>query len=105
MKLFLSLIFSIFFTINIFAQEYTVSLSNNPEIQSYLKKKTDTKSTTKNKAVSELPFWDDFSADNIYPNPNLWSDKTVYINRTLAVNPPSIGVATLDAVDSQCKIY
>ncbi len=106
MKFFISVIISLLFVFDTVAQEYTISLNDNPQIKSYLKKNPDSEkkySAAKNPA--ELPFWDDFSTDYIYPNPELWTDKTAYINNTLAVNPPSLGVATLDAADSQGKIY
>lgn len=106
MKLFLSVIIILLFTFDILAQEYTISLKENPKIKSWLKNNPNSeKKYSKNKAILELPFWDDFSYNNIYPNSNLWQDQTAYINNTLAVNPPSLGVATLDAVNSQGKIY
>lgn len=106
MKFFLSVLISLLFTFDILAQEYTISLNGNPLIKSWLKNNPNSeKKYTENKVAVELPFWDDFSDNNIYPDSNLWQDKTAYINNTLAINPPSIGVATLDAVDSQGKIY
>jgi len=106
MKFFLSVLISLFFTFDILAQEYTISLNGNPLIKSWLKNNPNSeKKYTENKVAVELPFWDDFSDNNIYPDSNLWQDKTAYINNTLAINPPSIGVATLDAVNSQGKIY
>ncbi len=87
------------------AQEYTNSLSENPQIRNFVKENPIYKKNNKSKAVLELPFWDDFSDSYIYPKSGLWQDNAAYINNTLAVNPPSIGVATLDAVDSEGKIY
>ncbi|RLD52198.1 MAG: hypothetical protein DRI94_03865, partial [Bacteroidetes bacterium] len=106
MKIFLSVLISLLFTFDILAQEYTISLNSNPQIESYLKKHPNSeKKYTASKDPLELPFWDDFSDSNMFPNSNLWQDQTAYINNTLAINPPSIGVATMDAVDSQGKIY
>ncbi len=52
-----------------------------------------------------LPFMDDFS----YPGPNtnarLWLDSDVFVNQTLGEEPPSIGVATFDGVNSRGKPY
>jgi hypothetical protein len=55
----------------------------------------------------ELPFVDDFSkTGQIVPNPDLWSNsQSVYVNRTFAINPPTVGVATFDPFDSKGKIY
>ena len=47
-----------------------------------------------------LPFFDDFSNYTGYPNPNLWKDSDVYVNRSLPSNPINIGVATFDGLDS-----
>jgi hypothetical protein len=56
-------------------------------------------------APLELPFIDDFSSDEYIPDPGKWSDRDAFINRNYAVDPPSIGVATLDAIDSVGSIY
>ena len=48
----------------------------------------------------ELPFFDDFSNYTGYPNPSLWQDLDVYVNRSLPYNPINIGVATFDGLDS-----
>lgn len=45
-----------------------------------------------------LPFIDDFSTTQVTPDPNKWIDTDVYINATCPINPPSIGVATLDGL-------
>ncbi|MDR1740060.1 MAG: hypothetical protein LBR45_04820, partial [Bacteroidales bacterium] len=55
--------------------------------------------------VLNLPFIDDFSSIGPYPNPNKWSDNNVFINRTYGIHPPTIGVATFDALDENGKIY
>lgn len=52
-----------------------------------------------------LPFMDDFSYDSPYPDARLWLDKGPYVNKTMAVNPPSIGVATFDGVDEKGLPY
>lgn len=53
-----------------------------------------------------LPFFDDFSnVENIFPSPTHWTDNYVFINDDYAVNPPTIGVATLDAIDNFGRLY
>ena len=64
-----------------------------------------------------LPFWDDFSITTdgspdmlrIWGSDTIrqWGDSTrgVYVNSTLAINPPSYKVATLDGLDSNGQIY
>jgi Secretion system C-terminal sorting domain len=52
-----------------------------------------------------LPFMDDFSYSGPYPDRNLWADDKVFINNTMAHQPPSVGVATFDALDRNGKPY
>lgn len=47
-----------------------------------------------------LPFFDDFSGGGIYPSSELWLDDLTFINQTMGYEPPSIGVATFDGLDS-----
>ncbi|HET6226309.1 MAG TPA: T9SS type A sorting domain-containing protein [Bacteroidia bacterium] len=48
---------------------------------------------------------DDFSYPGPYPDPGLWLDKYVFINRTYAYAPPSIGVATFDGLNEKGYPY
>lgn len=78
----------------------------NPELSSekvekHLKK-------NKSKALNdtlELPFWDDFSSVQLYPDQAKWTDMSVYINSNFCQKMPSMGIATFDAVDSTGNIY
>ena len=53
----------------------------------------------------ELPFFDDFSYNNSCPDTALWVNKGVTISNTLPYNPPSIGAAVFDALDSLGNFY
>ena len=69
-----------------------------------------TRATTVNPAA--LPFWDDFSVTTDSPDSiRVWGSdttsqwnyslsKNVYVNATLAVNPPTYNVATFDGLDA-----
>ena len=46
-----------------------------------------------------LPFIDDFSNSNIFPNSANWADQQAFVNRSFAIDPLSIGVATLDGIN------
>ncbi len=105
LKYFLPAVFTAFI-INVFAQEAIVPLNNNP----YLQPKANKTKPTKNKGLKDikplqLPFIDDFSDTEIYPNDKRWLDKKVYINNSNAINPISIGVATFDAINEKGQIY
>ena len=52
-----------------------------------------------------LPFFDDFSGKGPYPKNDNWLDKNVFINSTLAYQPPSVGVATFDGIDEGGRPY
>lgn len=58
-----------------------------------------------NPIVLGLPFMDDFSYDGPATDPGLWADREVFVNKTMAENPPSIGVATMDGLDAVGKPY
>jgi len=47
----------------------------------------------------ELPFMDDFSYSGPFPSAALWLDRGPFVNATMSIRPPSIGVATFDGVD------
>jgi len=55
--------------------------------------------------VIELPFFDDFSTSNIFPNQNLWNGRDVFVNKDFPFLPVNIGAATFDAIDSTGNIY
>jgi len=53
-----------------------------------------------------LPFFDDFSTIEGIPDPGLWLfGENVFINKTLAINPPTLGVATFDGAKANGGIY
>ncbi|PHI20176.1 hypothetical protein CEQ90_09510 [Lewinellaceae bacterium SD302] len=53
----------------------------------------------------DLPFFDDFSNEGNRPRLELWQNQDVLVNRTLAVLPPSIGVATFDGIGPRGFAY
>ncbi|MDR2868527.1 MAG: T9SS type A sorting domain-containing protein [Bacteroidales bacterium] len=80
-----------------------VPLSCNPIVM-----QQDKKAFRPAKGVVEavkLPFLDDFSNYTGFPNPALWKDKMGYVNTGFAINPPTIGVVTLDAIGADGKLY
>ncbi|MCL2412685.1 MAG: T9SS type A sorting domain-containing protein [Bacteroidales bacterium] len=54
----------------------------------------------------KLPFFDDFSSlSSPFPNDLLWEDNMVFINASFPLFPPTIGVATFDALDANGRLY
>jgi hypothetical protein len=79
------------------AQEHTAPLNYNPFVQAAAPKTRP--HLLMRPTTLSLPFFDDFTIDDLFPNPNLWiAGQQVYINNTMGRNPISRGVATLDGL-------
>ncbi|MBN2633017.1 MAG: T9SS type A sorting domain-containing protein [Bacteroidales bacterium] len=52
-----------------------------------------------------LPFFDDFSAQGIFPDSSKWTDDFVFINNTYTSDQITTGVATFDAIDDKGRLY
>ena len=52
-----------------------------------------------------LPFLDDFSYQGPETDPDKWMESEVFVNNTMAINPPSVGVATFDGLNNRGKAY
>src|SRR5665213_1024999 len=107
MKLFkstLPILFLFLFSINFsFAQEIMMKKDYNTVIQTYLRNHPEERNRMKFNThdTLSLPFFDDFSSGtSVYPDRNKWFDKNVFINDGFAINPPTVGVATFDGIDS-----
>ncbi|MBE9468509.1 MAG: T9SS type A sorting domain-containing protein [Bacteroidetes bacterium] len=108
-KFFLNYLFTIFLSIlfcnTVYSQERLVSKKENSIVKNfYNKSQIHLKSKALNDTL-ELPFFDDFSTSTIYPDTNLWVDKYAFVNTSFGINPPSIGVVTLDAISSNGTHY
>ncbi|MCF8297559.1 MAG: T9SS type A sorting domain-containing protein [Saprospiraceae bacterium] len=94
LTIFLSLII-----ISGFSQEIISGLAVNPVLQKNHSKSNSSKSKQNPIVTVQLPFIDDFSYNSMYPSDSLWLDKYAFINRNYPYDPPTIGVATLDAIN------
>ncbi|HNW70788.1 MAG TPA: T9SS type A sorting domain-containing protein [Bacteroidales bacterium] len=102
-KIIIVSLFSLLFCFALPAQEYLTGLSSNPALSP---KKNSHIHSYKEVTEVRLPFLDDFSYPNsIYPADSLWQDRDVFVNSGYAMNPPSIGVATLDALNDTGAVY
>jgi hypothetical protein len=52
-----------------------------------------------------LPFFEDFTDYNVFPNPERWEDHDVYVNNTMGSGIISRGVATFDALNEKSGPY
>ncbi len=100
--------FFILITINLFsfavqAQEALVGTQSNQRILKAINEGK--KPNLKNDQVLTLPFYDDFSGESIFPDPDKWSDNDAFINNDYPVFPVTEGVATFDALDENGKLH
>lgn len=86
---------------NIKSQPVLLKLQHNPILSQEWKQYKSNLSLD----TLKLPFFDDFSKNNIYPDSKLWLDQNVYVNRTFGLNPPTIGVATFDIINMAGDVY
>jgi len=91
-----------FSSLAVFAQEYVIPLAGNDVLQKQLRPAV---KKSAGDIMLELPFEDDFSYPSHYPSIDLWAEDDAYINSGYAVDPPSIGVATMDALDFNGSVY
>lgn len=100
MQRILILISSIFLVSGLFAQEHLIDVSGiTPVVE---------EPSTKAAIVSDTlhpPIFDDFSYYATTPDASVWINGGVYVNYTYPIGPPSVGVATFDAVDLQGNVY
>ncbi len=86
------------------AQDTLVNLSSYP-ISNLSSKIQASSAISKSKSSVQLPFFDDFSRRGVFPTDELWEVTGVTANQLYAVNPPTVGVATFDAVDFTGMLY
>lgn len=96
-------IFLIFFATLLHAQEVLTGLQVNPAVRQAAM--DNNQRHFKNEIQLELPFFDDFSGDGIFPSLGLWTDRDVFINNDYPVFPITAGVATFDAIDETGMLY
>lgn len=106
MKKYLLSLFSVFYILTIQAQEKLVPLQVNPVIaKQHSASIKQQKKSADETPILNLPFFEDFSKGQGYPNSEIWSDDKAYVNNGFGIFPPNWGVATFDALDSAGKIY
>lgn len=84
------------------AQEQLTGLRQNPII---VRAAAHYKARKQEPTAVKLPFREDFSNYVGYPDSTLWLDRYAFVNNTFAIYPPTIGVATLDALNDSGRVY
>ncbi|MFY0672724.1 MAG: T9SS type A sorting domain-containing protein [Bacteroidia bacterium] len=103
-------LFSLYILLSCFnpllAQDEEISaLKRNPTIIDYLENEREPVYANKKKQVLKLPFFDDFSTTRVYPSKNRWTNRSVFVNSSFAIQPPSHGVATFDGLNKNGYPY
>ena len=93
-KSFLFILSLLIFVSNLFAQEQLSTFYRNNRNVSF-----DHSAFAKTTALT-LPFFEDFTNYETFPNPLKWKDALVYINNSFPINPISRGVATFDGLNT-----
>jgi len=84
------------------AQETINGLFFNTQLQ---QKAAASKNIQAAEVSTHLPFFDDFSTSNIYPDPLKWIDKQVFINKDFPFLPPNTATATFDVLNENGEVY
>lgn len=79
-------------------QEKVTGLGYRPVVKDKAAQPAKSRSAKKTSAIS-LPFFEDFADNSFYPDTSKWRDSKIYINNTMADEPPTVGVATFDGID------
>lgn len=119
MRLFIILTLFLFTGVAGFAQEILTGLQVNPMVKAKAMELTRIKSGMVDNqmqgndylnAVSDtipipMPFFDDFSANGVFPSSLRWIDHFAFENDDLPVFPINIGAMTLDAINDSGNMY
>jgi len=97
-----AILITVMVSISASAQEMLIMPSYNPAVANQYRFKSSTASSAE---AIKLPFYDDFSIISVFPSFTRWADSSAFINTDYAKFPPSIGVATFDALNKQGELY
>ena len=101
-KFFIFLLF--YFPVFLYSQEKTISPAQNIRVKNEFEKRTSSRIFGRLDTLV-LPFQDDFSSTEVFPNSSNWMDYQVYINNHMSINAPTLGVATFDGLNEQGRPY
>lgn len=88
------------------SQEVLTGLPNNPMVQERFRQYLQLQeSLLADDTPVSLPFYDDFSADNVFPDQSKWIDRYAFENNDIPIYPINMGAMTLDAVNDSGNMY
>ncbi len=94
------IIFAIIFLIGLSAnaQEYLNGFSYSLKSKKNVERK-------RSESSLRLPFFDDFTETQTYPDAAKWQNRSVFVNSGFPLFPTNFNAATLDAIDETGKVY
>jgi hypothetical protein len=89
------------------AQEVVTGLQFNPMVKAKALElqRMDYLNAGKDTIPMTIPFFDDFSANNVFPSDDRWIDNFAFENDDLPVYPINLGAMTLDAINDSGNMY
>lgn len=104
------LIVIIFLQLQATGQEQVTGLYTNPVIKHRLKVDEALNQLMAGRELTypkpvNLPVFEDFHTDNIFPDTAIFSDRDAYINDDFPYRSVNVGAATLDAIDANGNLY
>ena len=107
MRFFFIILLFLFFGVAGFAQEMLTGLQINPMVKSRALEVSLMKNSYPgfDTIPMGLPFFDDFSANGVFPSKQRWIDNFAFENDDLPVYPINTGAMTLDAINDSGNMY
>jgi hypothetical protein len=102
----LYIIIFLFLSVCLSAQEVVTGLQFSPVIKEHaLKYKMQKSGNGEDTIPMNLPFFDDFSANGVFPSSLRWIDRYGFENNDFPLYPIDLGVVTLDAINDTGSMY
>lgn len=107
MRAFLIIFISLYTVIGGLSQEVLTGLQINPQVRARALEQGRVNSLNGGPDTSpvSIPFFDDFSANGVFPSSQRWIDHYGFENNDLPVYPVNIGAMTLDAINDSGNMY
>jgi hypothetical protein len=100
------ILFLILIGIGVFAQEVVTGLQFNPVVKAqFLEDKMLKSGNGEDTIPINLPFYDDFSDNGVFPSSLRWIDRYGFVNNDYPVYPVNRGVVTMDAINDTGSMY
>ncbi len=94
-------VFALALALSLFATQATAQ-----EILTYFRSTSEKAPVRRGVAEARfLPFFDDFSHSNLYPDSTKWQDNNVLVNDGFPLCPPNRNAATFDVLDANGRVY